>query len=79
MAEGAEIWHLRPLSGNAIQIGMQLDMQKAAFAVFEQYRPPRNALSPEASRAVRKGKYARLFDAAAEPVRAWEKANPARS
>lgn len=51
---------------------------EAAFAVFEQYRPLWNALSPEASRDVRKDNSARLFDSAAKRVRAWEKTNPAR-
>ncbi|MEZ5572575.1 MAG: hypothetical protein R3E64_11195 [Halioglobus sp.] len=50
---------------------------KAVFAVFNQYQPLWDALSPEASEAVRKGNFARLFDAAAKKVRAWEKANPA--
>jgi len=49
----------------------------AVFAVFNQYQPLWDALSPEASRAVRKDNFARLFDAAAKKVRAWEKANPA--
>ncbi len=50
---------------------------KASFAVFEQYRPLWNSLTPETSRKVRKENFARLFDAAATKVRAWEKANPA--
>jgi predicted TIM-barrel fold metal-dependent hydrolase len=50
---------------------------QALFAVFNQYQPLWDALSPEASEAVRKGNFARLFDAAAEKVRRWEKANPA--
>jgi predicted TIM-barrel fold metal-dependent hydrolase len=54
-----------------------LNNSEAAFAVFNQYQPLWDALSPEASKAVRKGNFARLFDAAAEKVRAWEKANPA--
>jgi len=49
----------------------------AVFAVFNQYQPLWDALSPEASEAVRKGNFARLFDAAAAKVRVWEKANPA--
>lgn len=48
----------------------------ASFAVFEQYRPLWEALSPETSRKVRKQNFADLFDAAAKKVRAWEKANP---
>lgn len=47
------------------------------FAVFNMYQPLWDALSPEASRAVRKDNFARLFDAAAKKVRAWERANPA--
>ena len=49
----------------------------ASFAVFEQYRPLWNSLTPETSRKVRKENFARLFDAAATKVRAWEKANTA--
>lgn len=52
---------------------------EAAFAVFEQYRPLWEKLSPETSRKVRKENFARLFDTASERVRAWEKANPASS
>lgn len=54
-----------------------LTKPEAVFAVFNQYQPLWDALSPQASRAVRKDNFARLFDAAAERVRAWEKANPA--
>ena len=54
-----------------------LNNSEAAFAVFNQYQPLWDALSPEASKLVRKGNFSRLFDAAAEKVRAWEKANPA--
>ena len=50
---------------------------EAAFAVFNQYQPLWDALSPETSKAVRKGNFARIFDAAAKKVRAWEKANHA--
>jgi predicted TIM-barrel fold metal-dependent hydrolase len=50
---------------------------EASFAVFEQYRPLWDTLSPETSRKVRKENFARLFDAAAEKVRTWEAANPA--
>ena len=49
----------------------------ASFAVFEQYRPLWDVLTPETSRKVRKENFARLFDTAAKKVRAWEKANPA--
>ncbi len=44
------------------------------YAVFEQYAPLWDQLTPEASEKVRKGNYERLFDAAARRVRAWEKA-----
>ena len=54
-----------------------LNEPEAAFAVYEQYRPLWDALSPETSEKVRKGNFARLFDAAALKVRAWETANPA--
>jgi predicted TIM-barrel fold metal-dependent hydrolase len=47
------------------------------FAVFNQYQPLWDALSPEASEALRKKNFARLFDAAAKKVRSWERANPA--
>jgi predicted TIM-barrel fold metal-dependent hydrolase len=50
---------------------------KAVFAVFNQYQPLWDALSPGASKAVRKDNFARLFDEAAKKVRAWERANPA--
>ncbi len=50
---------------------------EAVFAVFNKYQPLWDALSPEASKALRKDNFARLFDAAAVRVRAWEKANPA--
>ena len=55
-----------------------LSEPEAAFAVYEQYRPLWAALSPQTSEMVRKGNFARLFDAAALGVRAWEKANPAQ-
>ena len=49
----------------------------ASFAVFEQYRPLWDTLTPETSEKVRQGNFKRLFDAAAKRVRAWEKENPA--
>jgi predicted TIM-barrel fold metal-dependent hydrolase len=49
----------------------------ASFAVFEQYRPLWDTLTPQASEKVRQGNFKRLFDAAAKRVRAWEKENPA--
>ena len=42
------------------------------FAVFEMYGPLWSALTADASEKVRKGNYARLFDAARVRVRAWE-------
>jgi predicted TIM-barrel fold metal-dependent hydrolase len=51
---------------------------EAAFAVFEQYRPLWDRLTPATSRKVRKENFARLFDAASERVRAWEAENPAQ-
>jgi predicted TIM-barrel fold metal-dependent hydrolase len=44
------------------------------FAVFESYRPLWALLTPDASEKVRKGNYERLFDAARQKVRAWERA-----
>ena len=44
------------------------------YAVFESYRPLWALLTPEASAKIRKGNYERLFDAARQKVRAWEKA-----
>ena len=44
------------------------------FAVFESYRPLWALLTPDASEKVRKGNYERLFDAARQNVRAWERA-----
>ena len=44
------------------------------YAVFESYRPLWSQLTPDASFKVRRGNYERLFDAARQKVRAWEKA-----
>jgi predicted TIM-barrel fold metal-dependent hydrolase len=44
------------------------------FAVFDAYRPLWTLLTPDASTKVRKGNYERLFDAARQRVRAWERA-----
>ena len=44
------------------------------YAVFESYRPLWAQLSPDASAKVRTGNYERLFDAARQKVRAWERA-----
>ena len=43
--------------------------------VYDTYAPLWNALTPEASYAVRIGNYRKLFDAARVKVRAWERAN----
>ncbi len=45
------------------------------YAVFDEYQPLWDALTPEASELVRKGNYERLFDDARRRVRAWEAAN----
>jgi hypothetical protein len=45
------------------------------LAVYNDYQPLWNALTPEASQKVRMGNYQRLFDAARVKVRAWENAN----
>jgi len=44
------------------------------FAVFDSYKPLWALLTPEASEKVRRGNYERLFDAARQKVRAWERA-----
>ena len=44
------------------------------YAVFESYKPLWALLTPDASAKVRYGNYERLFDAARQKVRAWEKA-----
>jgi predicted TIM-barrel fold metal-dependent hydrolase len=44
------------------------------YAVFNSYRPLWDQLTPEASEKVRKGNYERLFNAARQRVRAYEKA-----
>jgi hypothetical protein len=49
--------------------------QKAQMRVFHLWDPIFARLTPQASLAVRKGNYERLFDAARVKVRAWEKAN----
>lgn len=52
--------------------------QKFYMAVYEMYEPLWKALKPETSEKIRKGNYARLFDAARKKVRAWEAANVAK-
>lgn len=44
------------------------------YAVFESYRPLWALLTPGTSEKVRRGNYERLFDAARQKVRAWERA-----
>ncbi len=45
------------------------------LAVYHMYQSLWDVLTPEAKEKVTKGNYSRLFDAAQEQVRAWEKAN----
>jgi hypothetical protein len=45
------------------------------FAVYDMWAPIWQQLSSDASLKVRKGNYERIFDAARQRVRAWEKAN----
>jgi hypothetical protein len=49
--------------------------QATQLRVFNLWDPIWALLTPEASLAIRKGTYERLFDAARLKVRAWEKAN----
>jgi predicted TIM-barrel fold metal-dependent hydrolase len=49
--------------------------QEKYLKVYREYGPLWKALTPQASEAVRKGNYERLFDAARRNVRAWEKAH----
>jgi len=49
--------------------------QATVLRVFHLWDPVFAQLTPEASLAIRKGNYERLFDAARERVRAWERAN----
>ena len=62
----------RFLFGSDVVAPTSLD---APMAVYNDYQPLWNALTPEASQKVRLGNYQRLFDAARVKVRAWEKAN----
>ena len=48
----------------------------AYLRVYEQYAPLWQALTPEASARVRLENYTRLFDAARQRVRAWERGHP---
>jgi hypothetical protein len=47
----------------------------AYFGVFEMWAPVWRQLTTETSFKVRKGNYARIFDAGRQRVRAWEKAH----
>ena len=49
--------------------------QSSAMRVFQMWEPIFSQLTPEASLAIRKTNYERLFDAARARVRAWEKEN----
>ena len=49
--------------------------QEVHMKVYHIYDPLWKMLTPDASYKVRLGNYERLFDAAADKVRAWEKAN----
>ena len=49
--------------------------QEAHLKVFHMWDPVWRRLTPEASENIRKNNYVRLFDAAREKVRAWEKKN----
>jgi hypothetical protein len=46
--------------------------QEKYLRIYRQYQPLWEKLTPEASEKVRKGNYARLFDAAPQKVRKWE-------
>ena len=50
--------------------------QQSYLEVFAEYEPLWRRLTPEASAKVRSGNFARLFDAASNRVRAWERAHP---
>jgi hypothetical protein len=52
--------------------------QEKYLKIYDIYAPLFAALTPEASLALRKGNYERLFDKARHDVRAWEKANVQR-
>jgi len=49
--------------------------RESYLAVYHQYQPLWDALTPEARQMVKKGNYERLFDRASARVRAWEAAN----
>ena len=49
--------------------------QKFYMTVYEMYQPLWKALKAETSEKIRKGNYLRLFNAARNKVRTWEKNN----
>ena len=49
--------------------------QQQYLRVYRQYDPLWRLLTPEAQRLVKRGNYERVFDAARERVRAWERTN----
>ena len=49
--------------------------QEQYLKIYSMYAPLWKLLTPETSEKIRKGNYERLFDAARQKVRAWEKAN----
>lgn len=49
--------------------------QEKYLKIYYQYGPLWKALTPQASEAVRKGNYERIFDAARRNVRTWEEAH----
>jgi hypothetical protein len=53
--------------------------QQQYLRVYRQYDPLWRALTPEAQALVKRGNYERLFDAARQRVRAWERANVPRA
>ncbi len=50
--------------------------QNAYLEVYDEYQPLWKRLTPEASEKVRKGNFARIFDAGKARVRNWERAHP---
>jgi len=50
--------------------------QKSYLEVYAEYEPLWKRLTPEASEKVRRGNFARIFDAGRARVRAWERAHP---
>ncbi len=52
--------------------------QESYLKVYRQYAPLWEELTPETAAKVKAGNYARLFDSAAQKVRAWERENVGR-